>query len=61
MTATGDLLSLSRATQALALVGEGVKTAGKKTIKAKDFVGLGLKNIVGTSFIRTQAQLSSGL
>jgi hypothetical protein len=46
---------------ATALVGENVKVASKKKTTTKDIVGLGMMNIVGTSLIKTQAQMLSGL
>lgn len=61
MTATGNLLKLSRDVQATALVGENLKKAKKKKLKTKDIVKLGTKNMVGINLLKVQAQLSSGL
>lgn len=61
MTAVGNILSIGRDAQALALLGQSVSLARKKKKKAKDFVKVGVTNIVGLSLLRTQAQLASGL
>ena len=65
MTATGNLLDLTRAAQALALTAENVKlvkkASKKKGVTVKDLAGTSVKNIIGISLIRTQAKLSSGL
>ena len=46
--------------QAVALVGENIKVfKKKKKLKAKDFVKLGAKNIIGTEFIKLTAQRAS--
>lgn len=60
MTAVGELLKLSRTMQATALLEKNLKAVKKKP-KKKKLTKLALKNIVGTSLIKTQAQLSSGL
>lgn len=44
--------------QAIALVDENIKETKKKK---KDLVGLGVKNIVGTSLIRANAQIINDL
>jgi hypothetical protein len=56
---TTSLLNLSQAAQALALVGEGIGVAKKKGKEAKDILGLGIKNIVGTRLIREQGRIIS--
>lgn len=61
MTATGNLLRLSRDMQSLALVGENVKLAKKKKKKPKKLVSVATKNIIGIELIKAQAKLSSGL
>lgn len=58
---TKSLLDLSRAAQALALVGENVKFTKKKKKKVKDITGLGVKNIVGISLIKVQKDIAKSL
>ena len=55
------LLSIAPTLQAAALAGENLKVAKKKDKKVGDIVGLGVKNIVGTSLIKTQFDLIGGL
>ena len=55
------LLDVSRAVQALSLVGASIKVAKKKKVKTKDIVGLGFKNIVGISLIKAQKDIASSL
>ena len=43
--------------QATHLIGENVALSKKKKISVVDIAGLGVKNIVGTSLIQTEAQL----
>lgn len=65
MTATGNLLDLTRAAQAIALTAENVKlvkkASKKKGITVKNLTGTGVKNIIGIELIRAQGKLSSGL
>lgn len=71
MSAIKSLIDAGIAAQSAALLGENYKVAkhslGSKKIKAgssadmKKIVGLGLKNIVGISLLRSQAQLTEGL
>lgn len=61
MTAVGALAGLAQTGQALAVAGQGMKLATKKKKTTKDFVKTGLNTIVGTSFIRVQGSLISGL
>jgi hypothetical protein len=47
---------------ALALAGENVRVAtSKKKKTTKDFIGLGVTNIVGLSLLKEQATLVGGL
>ena len=46
--------------QATSLVSENLKVATKKK-STKEILGLGIKNIVGTSLIKTEADLISTL
>ena len=55
------LLDVSRAVQALSLVGANISVAKKKKVKTKDIVGLGLKNIVGISLIKAQKDIAKTL
>lgn len=69
MSATKSLIDLGISMQSAALLGENYKVAkhslANKPIKArngaKNIVGLGVKNIVGISLLRSQAQLAEGL
>ena len=56
-----DIMKIIPTLQAAQLVGENVKVLKKKKKKSKDFIGLGVKNIVGTSFIKINADLIEGL
>ena len=47
--------------QATSLVSENLKALDKKKVNTKDILGLGIKNIVGTSLIKTEADLISTL
>ncbi len=55
------LLDLARTAQALALTKENLRLAKQKKTKVKDFVGVGVKNIVGIDLIRAQANLAAQL
>jgi hypothetical protein len=61
MTATKDILNLANTIQAANLVGQNLKQSKKKKQSAGDIVGLGMKNVVGTSFIKINADLIGGL
>jgi len=47
--------------QTTSLVSENLKALDKKKVNTKDILGLGIKNIVGTSLIKTEADLISTL
>lgn len=47
--------------QSLALAGENLKLVRKKKLKSKDFLSVGVKNIVGASLIKEQTELIEGL
>ena len=47
--------------QAAQLANENVKTIKKKKTSTKDILGLGMKNIIGTSLIKAEADLIAGL
>ena len=55
------LINLAQAGQALSLVGEGIRVSKKKKKSTKDIVGLGIKNVVGVSLIKTTGKIASGL
>ncbi len=55
------LLDVSRAVQALSLVGASLKVAKKKKVKTKDIVGLGITTIAGLSLLKAQKQIASSL
>lgn len=56
---TKALLDVARTAQALALTKESLKLAKEKKVKVKKIVGVGVKNIVGISLIKTQADLAA--
>jgi hypothetical protein len=56
-----NIIGLIPTMQSIALVNENLKIATKKKVKTKDLVGLGMKNIVGTSLIKVESDLISGL
>jgi hypothetical protein len=47
--------------QSASLVSHNLKSLNKKKTNTKDIVGLGLKNIVGTSLIKVNADLIGSL
>ena len=55
-----NIMRLIPAIQSAHLVGENVKVLNKKT-DVKDITKLGVKNIVGISFIKVEADLIGGL
>lgn len=56
-----NILKLSNDMMALATASESMKLATKKKVNTKDFVGTGVKTIIGTSLLKTQANLIGGL
>ena len=56
-----DILKVAPTLQAVALVGENLKVAKKKDKSVGDMVGLGVKNVVGTSLIKTESDLIASL
>ena len=61
MTAAKIILGLAPTMQSIALAGENVKFVNKKKKKMGDFVGLGVKNIVGVEMIKAQADIIEGM
>ena len=61
VTQVRSLINLAQAAQALALTTEGIRVAKKKKKTTKDILGLGVKNIVGISLIRTTGQVAGNL
>jgi len=55
------IVNLIPTVQSAALVGHNVKVAQKKNISAKDILGLGVTNIVGTNLISATAGITAGL
>ena len=55
------ILELATTMQSVALLGENVKLAKKKKVQVKDMVGVGIKNIIGTSLIKEQANIIGGM
>ena len=58
---TKTLLNLANTMQAANLVGTNVKSLKKKKQNTKDIMNLGVTNIVGTSFVKLNADLIAGL
>ncbi len=56
-----ELLEASQALQATALVGTNYGLIKKKKKKVSDFLGVGVTNIVGTSLIKEQADITAGM
>jgi hypothetical protein len=57
MTAAKEILRLIPTIQSAQLAGENMKMMKKKKKKSGDFVGMGIKNIVGVSLIKEQANI----
>lgn len=55
-----SIMGLIPTIQAAALVSENVRVAGKKEVKSKDLIGLGVKNIVGIEIIKLESGLIAG-
>ena len=55
------LLNVSRAVQALSLVGANIGVAKKKKISTKDIAKLGILNIVGVSLLKVQKDIAKSL
>lgn len=56
-----NILALAIPLQSAALAGENAKLLKKKDKDVKDFVGMGIKNIIGISLIKEQANLIGSL
>lgn len=56
-----DIANLIPTIQSVSLVSENIKVLGKKKSGTKDIINLGIKNIVGTSLIKINADLIGGL
>lgn len=54
------ILNLIPLMQSTALLKENVKLAKKKNKKVGDFVGVGIKNIIGTELIKAEADIIGG-
>jgi hypothetical protein len=55
-----EIANLIPTIQSASLVSENIKSLGKKN-KTKDIVNLGIKNIIGTSLIKINADLIGSL
>ena len=60
MTAAKAVLNLVPLAHSAAIVSENVKLAKKKEKKVGDFVGVGVKNIIGTEFVKMEIDLIGG-
>jgi ribosomal protein S2 len=56
-----DILVASQALQSAALVGDAYALVRKKKKTTSDFLGVGTRNIVGTSLIKAQADITGGM
>ena len=55
------ILNLVPLAHSTAILAENVKFAKKKDKKAKDFVGLGVKNVLGAEFVKLESNLIGSL
>ncbi len=60
MIAAKAILNLVPLAHSTAILSENVKLAKKKDKKVGDFVGTGIKTIIGTEFIKMEADLIGG-
>lgn len=56
-----DILRAGVAVQSVGLLGENVRVAKKKRKSARDLVGLGVTNIVGSSLLGAQSDIIGSL
>ena len=61
MTAVGNLAGLAQTGMALGVAGHSLSLSKKKKVTTKDLVSTGMGTIVGTSLLRAQGSLISGL
>ena len=61
MTAVKDIMNISQSMNAMAIAGHNMKLAQKKNTSSKDFIKAGMTNVVGTSFLKVNADLIGGL
>lgn len=54
---TKDIMNLVPTMHSMALVGENMKVVNKKKKSSKDLIGLGMKNLVGATLIKSEADL----
>ena len=55
-----DILNIAQTMQSLAIANESIKLVNKKK-KVKDFLDVGIKTNIGTSFIKINADLIDSL
>ncbi len=60
MTAAGNILKIVPTLQAISVMDENLKLVEKKKKKSKDFIGTGVKNIIGIEFTKISSQLTGG-
>ena len=56
-----EILQTAQAFQAAALVGDSYALVRKKKKRARDFLGTATRNIVGTSLIKAEADITGGM
>ncbi len=61
MTAAQAILSLAPLAQSVMILDENIKLAKKPNKKVGDFVGVGIKTIIGTEFIKIESDLIKGI
>jgi len=61
MTATKTILGLAPLVQSAMILEENVKLLNKKKKQPKDFIGTGIKTIIGAEFIKAESDLIAGM
>ncbi|GBE19371.1 hypothetical protein BMS3Abin17_00094 [archaeon BMS3Abin17] len=61
MTSYKAILELAPLMQSVAVSSESMKLAKKKDKKVEDFVGTGVKTIIGAEFIKMESNIIAGI
>ncbi len=61
MSAAKAILGLAPLAQSIMLAEENLKLAKKKKKSPKDFIGVGIKTIIGAEFIKLESDIIKGL
>lgn len=59
--AAKDMLALAQTLQATALAGSSYGLVRKKKKKVSDFIGVATTNMIGSSMIKAQADITGGM